>query len=200
MPSLFIFLDALDECDQAEVKSLVKFLARMTTRASNSHSRLSVCMSSRDYPHINVDKCSEVRTDISNGQDIIRFVESELDPLFREEDEFKKEIIRKASGIFLWVVLVVNRLVDEKDKGQDKKTMQAVSSHSPTTYTISSPDALRIWMTPAQHECWYYGYSSRRDLWLLQNWNVRSFLATKSLTTHFPYGKAQWMTAAVMNN
>ncbi|ERF73935.1 hypothetical protein EPUS_05358 [Endocarpon pusillum Z07020] len=103
----------------------------MTTRASSSHGRLSVCMSSRDYPHINVDKCSEVRTDISNGQDIIRFVESELNPLFREEDEFKKEIIRKASGVFLWVVLVVNRLVDEKDKGQDKKTLQAVLKSLP---------------------------------------------------------------------
>ncbi|KAF7507674.1 hypothetical protein GJ744_010227 [Endocarpon pusillum] len=52
VPSLFIFLDALDECDQAEVKTLFNFLARMTTRASSTHNRLSVCMSSRDYPHI----------------------------------------------------------------------------------------------------------------------------------------------------
>lgn len=100
IPSLFIFIDALDECDHAEVKSLVNFWERMTTRASSSRSRLSVCMSSRDYPHISVSKCSEVKADISNGQDILKFVESKLDPLFQEE-EFRKEIVQKASGIFL---------------------------------------------------------------------------------------------------
>ncbi|KAI0105683.1 hypothetical protein GGR51DRAFT_560155 [Nemania sp. FL0031] len=112
------FIDAIDECNDEQVRDMISFLYR-TCRAELSN-HFSVCFSSRHYPHISIPAGQQIilETQDDHHRDVAAYIESELRIGSSSRSErIKAEILRKSSGIFMWVVLVINILNREYDKG-----------------------------------------------------------------------------------
>jgi ankyrin repeat protein len=119
--SLTCFIDALDECEEDQVREMVAFLESLGQTAVSSQIRLRVCFSSRHYPTITVEKGIQLVLEGQEGhqQDIANYLQSELKAgRSKLVDQIKDEILERASGIFLWVVLVVQTLNKEFDRGR----------------------------------------------------------------------------------
>lgn len=116
--SVICIIDALDECDEDEIRDMVRFLSGLIETGS----RLSVCFASRHYPHITVKNglgiILEERDE--HQQDIAKYLSSALQigqGTFAEQISF--ELQKKARGAFMWVVLVVDILNREYDAGRN---------------------------------------------------------------------------------
>jgi ankyrin repeat protein len=115
------FVDALDECDQKEIREMVQFFQQLSESAMSAGIRFQICFSSRHYPYITIRKGLELVLEGEEGhkQDIINYIESELTiGKSKIAQQIRAELREKASGIFMWVVLVVGILNKEFDDGQ----------------------------------------------------------------------------------
>ncbi|KAF3929056.1 hypothetical protein ABW20_dc0104296 [Dactylellina cionopaga] len=118
---LICFIDALDECEEDQVRDMVAFFEILGQLAASAQIRLNVCFSSRHYPHITIDKGQHLTLEGQEGHDndIAAYLSSELKAgRSPQVEEIKTEILGRASGIFLWVVLVVQILNKEYDRGR----------------------------------------------------------------------------------
>ena len=119
--SLVCLIDALDECDEGQIRDMTSFFEHIGELAVSAGIRFQVCFSSRHYPTITIRK--EIRLDLEgqegHTQDIIRYLESELRiGQSNMAEQVRIDVQEKASGIFLWVVLVVGILNKEYDSGR----------------------------------------------------------------------------------
>ena len=114
---LLLLIDALDECNESEVRKAVSFLELLSINAISAQASLNICLSSRHYPNINMDKNLELIVEGQNGhnQDIIKYVQDKLRIRNRKIEE---ELLKKAAGVFMWVVLVVEMLNQAYDDGE----------------------------------------------------------------------------------
>jgi ankyrin repeat protein len=115
------FIDALDECDQRQVRSMVSFFESISELAVSSSKSFRVCFSSRHYPEITIKKGLSFELEGQEGhtQDINNYLESELEIGHSKiANEVREDLQRKASGVFMWVVLVVDILQKEYDRGR----------------------------------------------------------------------------------
>ena len=118
---LTCFIDALDECDEDQVREMVLFFEQLGQLAVSSQLRLLVCFSSRHYPHITIEKGIQLILEGQEGhqQDIANYLHSDLKIGHSKlAEQIKAEILERASGIFLWVVLVIQMLSKEYDRGR----------------------------------------------------------------------------------
>jgi hypothetical protein len=121
--SLTIFVDALDECNQDQVADMVSFFEELCDRAREKQLLLRICFSSRHYPTVTVQQGVEVILEDENGHvdDIQQYIKSKLRmPKSNTSDSLRHEIFMKSSGIFLWVVLVLDILNHECSKSTKK--------------------------------------------------------------------------------
>ncbi|KAF4825623.1 hypothetical protein CGCSCA5_v000385 [Colletotrichum siamense] len=115
------FIDALDECNEKQVQDMVVFFEGVTHDAGAEHeARLKICFSSRHYPHIYVRHGIKIVLEHQTGHkhDLEKYIQSYL----RAEDDQQVEDIRlrlleKASGVFMWVVLVVDLVNNVLSRG-----------------------------------------------------------------------------------
>ncbi|KAH8704305.1 hypothetical protein GQ44DRAFT_778212 [Phaeosphaeriaceae sp. PMI808] len=114
---LVLLIDALDECSKADVRKVVKFLEELSTNAVGANVTLSICLSSRHYPTINMKRKLElvVEQEKEHDDDIAIYVR---DNLTKRDDVVEQEIFEKASGVFMWVILVVAMLNQAYDEGK----------------------------------------------------------------------------------
>ncbi|KAI1354800.1 ankyrin repeat-containing domain protein [Xylaria sp. FL0043] len=126
---LLLLVDALDECDEKEVRDVVGFLETLSLDANTRGIQLRICLSSRHYPWISMKKKLEliVETREGHGTDIATYVS---DKLLKEDDSIEEQIRQKAGGIFLWVVLVVAMLNKAYDDGREE-AMQKILDEIP---------------------------------------------------------------------
>jgi ankyrin repeat protein len=112
-----LLVDALDECDEADVRRVVSFLESLSTNAVNAKARFNICLSSRHYPNISMGKNLEliVEDRKEHDEDIARYIQHKLKG---KDKEVEEEVRRKASGIFMWVILVVEMLNQAFDEGK----------------------------------------------------------------------------------
>ena len=117
---LVCFIDALDECPEDQVRDMTVFLKGLGDFAFRHGMRLHVCFSSRHYPHITFRAGLELilENQAGHNHDLERYLSSELHAGNLEKAALIKEILMKARGIFLWVVLVVKILNEEHDRGR----------------------------------------------------------------------------------
>ena len=117
---LRIFVDALDECDEDQVRNMVRFFEFLTEQTFISHTGLLVCFSSRHYPRITVTKKIEMilEDEAGHARDIRHYISKELklDPPAVHET-LRNRILDRASGVFIWVVLAVQILGKASDHG-----------------------------------------------------------------------------------
>lgn len=115
--SLFLFIDGVDEYT-GDFLMFCKLLVRISSSPA-----IKVLVSSRPIPecyHVFGDFPSLRLQDLTRD-DISHYIEDELmsDKLFIEMDtaeiglgkQIKEILIEKSSGVFLWIVLVVNRII-----------------------------------------------------------------------------------------
>ncbi|KAF5639448.1 ankyrin 3 [Fusarium tjaetaba] len=116
-----VFIDALDECDESEIRSMVSSFKSLGNLSAAEGISFQVCLASRHYPHITMPKKIELVLEGQEGheKDIISYLDSELEigdsKLAHEVRDLIKE---KASGVFMWVVLVAGILQKKYDQGR----------------------------------------------------------------------------------
>ncbi|VUC36260.1 unnamed protein product [Clonostachys rosea] len=119
---LTCFIDALDECNENEVREMVEFFDRLGSIASQSGAyNIRICFSSRHYPYIEIG--SGIRLTLENqhghSQDLRRYVQNKLRAgTGNAKQDITESILAKASGVFMWVVLVVDILNIEFQRGR----------------------------------------------------------------------------------
>ncbi len=118
---LVLFIDALDECDEYQIRDMVSFFEQVGQFTTSPGIKLRVCFSSRHYPHISIAKGLSLVLEGQEGheQDIASYIHSELkigQTILAEQ--IRTDLREKASGIFMWVVLVVRILNKEFDGGR----------------------------------------------------------------------------------
>lgn len=116
--SLAIFVDALDECDENKADDMVSFFEELCEYAAEKRVQVQICFSSRYYPTVVIKKGIEVslEDEIGHTEDIRKYVKSRLRLKSKSEhaEALRSEILEKSSGIFLWVVLVLGILNNDK--------------------------------------------------------------------------------------
>lgn len=111
---IICLIDALDECDEEQVRDMVSFLERLTF----DHTSLHICFASRHYPHINVQTELSIVLEERKGheEDITTYLKSALRIGHTDRAEkIHSRLQEKARGVFIWVTLVVSIL--NKDYG-----------------------------------------------------------------------------------
>ncbi|KAL1851077.1 hypothetical protein VTK73DRAFT_9546 [Phialemonium thermophilum] len=137
---VWLFVDALDESGKDNAEKLIRrfgsLLSSAQPHAGPVHA-FRLCFSCRPYPVQNWDGGLEIRPEDHNGQDIRTFVESRLvsSPVQRSKiPHLVKQITRRASGLFLWARLVVEKAID---RDRDRPTLREV-----TNIIYATPDGL----------------------------------------------------------
>ncbi|KAF2188900.1 hypothetical protein K469DRAFT_684185 [Zopfia rhizophila CBS 207.26] len=119
--SVVCFIDALDECEEWQIWDMMLFFEHIGGLTVSAGIRFQVCFSSRHYPHITIQKGLGLVLERQEGhdQDIANYLESELKiGQSKVAEQIRIELQEKASGVFLWVVLVVVILNKEYDGGR----------------------------------------------------------------------------------
>ncbi|KXH51554.1 hypothetical protein CNYM01_09715 [Colletotrichum nymphaeae SA-01] len=118
---LTCFIDALDECAESEVREMVEVFEDLGQYAVQNDLRFYVCFSSRHYPYIDIQYGQKLilEDQIGHERDLAEYVRTSLKAgTGPKSDEVIAEILRKASGVFMWVVLVVDILNKEYLRGR----------------------------------------------------------------------------------
>lgn len=110
---IWLFIDALDECREGDVRQLIEFLSGI------QEAELYVCLASRHYPTVKVPTDLQLVLEEvdEHGQDLSTYA-GQLDLEGEELAQMQREIVAKSNGIFLWVVLVVRLLQEDVDEGR----------------------------------------------------------------------------------
>jgi hypothetical protein len=118
---LTCFIDALDECEERQIRDMASFFEQLGELAISARVRFQVCFSSRHYPHITINRGLDLVLEGQEGhnQDITNYLDSELKIGHSKlAEEIRGDLQQKASGVFMWVVLVVEILNKEHDGGR----------------------------------------------------------------------------------
>ncbi|KAF3930817.1 hypothetical protein ABW20_dc0110533 [Dactylellina cionopaga] len=123
---ILLLVDALDECDEPEVRAVVSFLESLASISIISGTSLKICLSSRHYPTISMAKMLDlvIENQYQHNQDISIYVHHKLRT---KDDDIEKEIMRKADGIFLWVILVTEILNQAFEEGRIALVRERIS-------------------------------------------------------------------------
>ncbi|RWA14538.1 hypothetical protein EKO27_g584 [Xylaria grammica] len=123
--SLICLVDALDECEEAQIRDMVSFLSGPDIIPNG----VRICFASRHYPHVSVKTAIEIVLESQTGhdKDIASYLNSALiikdGPL---AEQIRCDLQKKASGIFMWVVLVVDILNREYDAGRQHSLLRLI--------------------------------------------------------------------------
>ncbi|KAI6777816.1 uncharacterized protein J7T54_000406 [Emericellopsis cladophorae] len=129
---LLLLVDALDECSDDSVRAVVKTLETLSRCAAQANVTLRVCLSSRLYPTITMQKHLPLSVDKADGhgQDIKTYIS---DTLVGDNAELQAEVRRRADGVFLWVVLSMPDNIEKifealvsREEGKREETVLAL--------------------------------------------------------------------------
>ena len=135
--TITLFIDALDECNEHEWDRVLMMLNKCVASSEMTDIALSVCLSSRPNPELDVGKCQSLMLQDENHADIVDFVQSQLRskaPNGRTTDynkEFADQVIDKADGVFLWVSLVVPKLRKAISRGDTLRRLRNMLNEIP---------------------------------------------------------------------
>ncbi|KIW85631.1 hypothetical protein Z517_01023 [Fonsecaea pedrosoi CBS 271.37] len=122
-----ILVDGLDEYEGTE--SQRQNLVKMFARIASEHDNVKICVSSRPWPVFRegLKRFSSLNLEDLTRKDVATYVRDhfEEDVHFRELraikptqcDDFQSQIVDKAQGVFLWVILVVRDMLQRLQNG-----------------------------------------------------------------------------------
>lgn len=129
--SLVCFIDALDECAENQVRDMISFFEHVGELTVGAGIHFRVIFSSRHYPYISIKRGLELVLEGQEGhiQDITNYVNSELKiGNSNLAMQIRGELEEKASGVFMWVVLVMGILNKAYDGGRVRALRQLLRS------------------------------------------------------------------------
>ncbi|RYC54411.1 hypothetical protein CHU98_g11798 [Xylaria longipes] len=117
------FVDALDECSESQVRDMVEYFEQLGRSAleTEAEGKLYICFSSRHYPTICIQngRTLTLEEQPGHGQDLEKYIRSKLSAgRGRDVELVRTTLVKKAAGVFMWVVLVVNILNQEFQRGR----------------------------------------------------------------------------------
>ncbi|KAJ5388193.1 hypothetical protein N7509_010734 [Penicillium cosmopolitanum] len=118
--SLTCFVDALDECDEQQVVDMVQYFEDLAEQCVSENIPFKVCFSSRHYPYITIKQGIRLTLEDQMGhcQDLETYITSRLQIQDSAlNTELRPQLLEKAAGVFMWVVLVVDILNKEYRRG-----------------------------------------------------------------------------------
>lgn len=118
---LGFFIDALDECEEQQVRSMMEFFEELEEHAIGAESRVDICFASRHYPTIQIHYGWRLVLEDEDGHsdDLRKYIDRRLKAgEGRFVTEIQEEVLKKANGVFMWVVLVVEILNQEFRRGR----------------------------------------------------------------------------------
>ena len=134
---LLLFVDALDECDLTATQSVIQMFEDVASSSLSEGTNFNICLSSRYWPQFRIQHCFFARVELENKDDIIRYIQKHLEPTpIQEEDleplnALKIEILEKAKGTFLWVVLVTQDLLNANAGGATLSELRNIVQRVP---------------------------------------------------------------------
>ncbi|RYP69457.1 hypothetical protein DL771_006109 [Monosporascus sp. 5C6A] len=130
-----MFIDAVDKCTDPD--ELVKFFQDIAPMAHAA--KLKICFTSQQRFPLVDSQCEHIAIEDFNGGDIASYIEKRLpvSSVLAQEQRvsLQRSIEEKASGIFLWVVLVVDLLRGYLNRGRDVHFLHAVLDETPNQLT-----------------------------------------------------------------
>ncbi|RYP68603.1 hypothetical protein DL771_006575 [Monosporascus sp. 5C6A] len=129
---LTCFIDALDECGEDQVRAMIEDFENLGQHSFETGTKLSICFSSRHYPHIDIQHGQQLilEDQIGHGQDLEKYVRNKLRAgTGKFVEEIRTEVLKKAAGVFMWAVLVVDILNKEFSRGRNfavRKRLQEI--------------------------------------------------------------------------
>jgi ankyrin repeat protein len=118
---LTCFIDALDETNVEDVQEMIAFFEVLGQSAALANVKFHVCFSSRHYPEVSIKQCRKLVLEerYEHHANIEKYIKRELAIGHSKlAEEIRAEVQRRASGIFLWVLLVVDILNDAYRRGR----------------------------------------------------------------------------------
>ena len=115
------FIDALDECDEEQIREMVVFFEQLGQNAIENGSQLYICFASRHYPTIDIRTGRQLVLEDEHGhdEDLVKYVQSHLRAgKGKYVEEIKTSVREKANGVFMWAVLVIDILNKEFLRGR----------------------------------------------------------------------------------
>ena len=137
--SIRIFIDALDEAGEDHAQDLLSYVHELSTMIHASEARISICFSCRKYPFFARNGALETCVDDENHKDIKAYLVTELRRLLDQEttDEsvlnvLQADLARKASGVFLWVYLMVPFVAKQYNDGEHLDSIRRKLDQAPS--------------------------------------------------------------------
>lgn len=112
-----IFIDAVDECGGESRRDMASFFQGLTYNAADA----KICFSARHFSFVpNFRGSSIITVDTNNHGDILHYLNMSL---FGNAEmvSLRNAIAEMASGVFLWVVFVVDMVVRHLDRGRNMR-------------------------------------------------------------------------------
>ncbi|RSL50986.1 hypothetical protein CEP54_011650 [Fusarium duplospermum] len=123
---IWLFVDALDECGKENAIYLIKNFQALIKNLPPTTYQFRICFSCRHYPILQLDYGSAICMEHENMRDIAAFVHAQLSTShIRSTFEIADTISRRASGVFMWARLVVERVLALELGGEGLKNMEA---------------------------------------------------------------------------
>lgn len=123
--SLRIFVDALDECGDTAARKLVEdFRILLALPSTEPNSTFTICFTCRHYPLIEFRHGAKVYVEKENNQDIATYIRERLTDDDPKTSEIRNIILQRASGIFQWARIVVERVKVLRLNGEVMKTIK----------------------------------------------------------------------------
>ena len=126
------FIDALDECDEQQIREMIVFFEELGHNALKNGSQLYVCFASRHYPTIDIRSGLQLTLEHEDGhgEDLAKYVQRHLRAgKGHYAEEVRTQIREGANGVFMCAVLVTDILNREFVSGRIfavKKRLQEI--------------------------------------------------------------------------
>ena len=117
--TVFIFMDALDECGEDVAVTISEDLQNLIKRDWRSDSKLKICFSCRHFPLLDVESYSKIVVEKENSKDILSYVNDQL--CNEGWQSVASKIADRANGLFIWAVLVTRQVKNLIRKGRMKE-------------------------------------------------------------------------------
>ncbi|CEI67904.1 unnamed protein product [Fusarium venenatum] len=124
--------NALDDLDDAAERRQAELWRRLVHLPI--FNCLRVGMSFRHFPHVSITGCVEL--ELPNGGDILNYITHRFEARISPNDnDWKKELTTlinlNSQGVFLWVVLVLNKVLEQYDKGVSLESLKELIHDTP---------------------------------------------------------------------
>lgn len=132
---VYIFVDALDELGVGAERHVVTFWTNLVQSQVSPNTR--VCLSCRHFPNISTAGCLDLVLDAHNRPDILTYINIRLQSHIHKEEqrwraELSKKIFSMSTGVFLWVVLVIDAVCTKYDQGYSLRALVSLVEDTPT--------------------------------------------------------------------